>query len=155
MENQELDRCPCIAVSIHLNFLIHLLLLKDQTPVSPVQNLSQDEIILDVANVTSGRFLKGCAMCWGNGTVNNGSLLYLDVALKKLLPHLSSIFAFSLVSPKHIWTVPFQRHIQGTQQHLSNKLKKKKGHWCMYCFRLLWEMSYLSIHPECICLTHS
>lgn len=63
MENQELDRCPCLSVSIHLNFLIHLLLLKDQTPVSPVQSLSQDEIILDVANVTSGRFLKGCAMC--------------------------------------------------------------------------------------------
>lgn len=43
---------------------------KKQALISSVQNLLQDEIILGMANVTSGRFLKGCAMSRGNGITN-------------------------------------------------------------------------------------
>lgn len=34
---------------------------------------------------------------------------------------------FPLLHPNTIWTVPFQRHMQDTQQHLSDKQKKKTG----------------------------
>lgn len=96
MENQELDSCPsCVTVSIHLNFLIYLL-LKNQVPRNSVQNLSQEEIMLGIADVTPGRFPTGCVMSGGNGIVSNESLLYLDIVFKKLL-HLSSISAFPLL----------------------------------------------------------
>lgn len=59
--------------------------------------------------------------------MNNGSLLYLDVALEKLLPHLSAIFAFSLVSPKHHLNSPFSKaHLRYSAASKQQAQKKKK-----------------------------
>lgn len=78
-------------------------------PVNAVQVLSQDLMTLDVANVTSGRFPKGCAVSRGKGIVNNESSLYLNVVFKKLRTHLSFISNFSLTSPKHHLNSPFSK----------------------------------------------
>lgn len=64
---------------------------------------------LGVANVTSGRFPKGCAASRGNGIVNNESSLYLNVVFKKLQAHFSFISNVSLAALKHHLNSPFSK----------------------------------------------